>query len=228
LGRILDKNETVGIRAIVIDITESKRSDEALRTSELQSSLAMDLANIVYWELDPANDMLIFNDPFYALHGTTVEREGGYRMTREEYTKRFVHPDDQLRIEQVMERNITRSGPASLGDIEHRIIRRDGEVRNIIVRASIAKDASGNLIKRYGANQDITERRQMEKAVRESGEQFERLFKESPLGMVKVGADGRFIRANAAFCNMLGYTEHELASLNTSGGRRVSISPYFP
>jgi PAS domain S-box-containing protein/putative nucleotidyltransferase with HDIG domain len=54
----------------------------------------------------------------------------------------------------------------------------------------------------------------MAKALQESGEQFEKLFMESPLGMVIVGADFFFIRANAAFCGMLGYTEKELTSLH--------------
>ena len=76
------------------DITERKKSEEALRISQSRLSEAMDLANIVYWEVDPADNAYIFNDPFYAFYGTTAEKEGGYRMTREEYFKRFVHPDD--------------------------------------------------------------------------------------------------------------------------------------
>jgi PAS domain S-box-containing protein len=54
---------------------------------------------------------------------------------------------------------------------------------------------------------------QSEKALRASEEQFRKMFEGSPIGMVMVGADFRFVRANAAFCEMLGYTEKELASL---------------
>jgi PAS domain S-box-containing protein/putative nucleotidyltransferase with HDIG domain len=54
----------------------------------------------------------------------------------------------------------------------------------------------------------------MANALQESGEEFEKLFMESPLGMVTVGADGRFIRVNTAFCRMLGYTEQKLTSLH--------------
>ena len=76
------------------DITDRKKSEEALRISQSRMAEAMDLANIVYWEVDPAGNLYIFNDPFYDFYGTTAEKEGGYRMTREEYIKRFVHPDD--------------------------------------------------------------------------------------------------------------------------------------
>jgi PAS domain S-box-containing protein/putative nucleotidyltransferase with HDIG domain len=213
LNPVLDEGKTVGFRAIVIDITESKRSEEALLTSQRQLSEATDLAKIVYWEVDPTDNVFSFNDSFYAFYGTTAEQEGGYRMTREEFSKRFVHPDDLQLVRRFMEKNTTITGAGSSSDLEHRIIRRDGEVRHILVRASVVNDDSGRIVKRYGANQDITDRNKMAEALQESGEQFEKLFMESPLGMVIVGADFLFIRANAAFCRMSGYTEKELTSL---------------
>ncbi len=59
---------------------------------------------------------------------------------------------------------------------------------------------------------DITERTQMEKAVQESEGQFREIFEGSPIGIVMVSADFHFVRANASFCRMTGYTEQELAS----------------
>ena len=209
---VIVAGEVVGVAGVVRDITERKRSEEALRTSQLQLTEAMDLAHIVYWESDPLAETYTFNDPFYALYGTTAEQEGGYRMTREDYAKRFMHPDDLAGYHQFVEENTLRPRDET-ADVEHRIVRRDGEVRDILTRARIVKDDSGRVIKRYGANQDITERKRMEKVVQESEEQFKKIFEESPIGMVTVGADFRFIRANAAFCKMLGYTEQELTSL---------------
>jgi PAS domain S-box-containing protein/putative nucleotidyltransferase with HDIG domain len=202
------------IQCNIRNITRRKKSEEALRISQVQLSQAMDLAKVVHWELDPKSHTYLFNDPFYVLYGTTAEQEGGYRMTREEYMKRFLHPDDLPLFEQAVKENITEAQSAFLPYLEHRIIRRDGEVRHVQVRASVVKDDSGRVVKRYGANQDITDRKEMAKSLQESGEQFEKLFMESPLGMVMVGADGRFIRANTAFCRMLDYTEQELTSLH--------------
>jgi two-component system, cell cycle sensor histidine kinase and response regulator CckA len=144
------------------DVTERKKSEEALAASQLHLSEAMDLAHIVYWEFDSANNVYIFNDPFYAFYGTTAEKEGGYRMTREEYFKRFVHPDDRPHISPVVAQRMATPDLEILHDIEHRIVRRDGEVRHVLVRARAVKDKSGRIIKRYGANQDITQRRQSE------------------------------------------------------------------
>ncbi len=52
-----------------------------------------------------------------------------------------------------------------------------------------------------------------EVALRESEERFRRIFEDGPLGMVMVGADQRILRANAAFSQMVGYSESELSSL---------------
>ena len=122
----------------------------------------MDLAHIVYWEFDPTAQMYVFNDPFYAFYGTTAEQEGGYLVAREDYAKRFIHPDDIPLHYQFVKENTLRPDLEFSADIEHRIIRRDGVVRHIHARARVVKDDSGRVIKRYGANQDITERKQAE------------------------------------------------------------------
>ena len=67
-------------------ITEQRQAEEALRENEVRLSHATELlAGIVYWEHDEAAQEYIFNDAFYALYGTTADREGGYRMARDKY-----------------------------------------------------------------------------------------------------------------------------------------------
>ena len=152
----------VGASSIGRDITARKRAEEALLTSQLHLSEAMDLAKIVYWELDSTTRTFVFNDSFYAFYGTTADREGGYRMASEEYFKRFIHPDDRAMVRQSAEENRSGKDPEFLVDIEHRIIRRDGEVRHILTRTRGFRDEAGHITRCYGANQDITERRRLE------------------------------------------------------------------
>ena len=157
-----DNGDPIEIMGIARDITERKRMEEVLRRSELQLSQAMDLADIVYWEYDPVENVQIFNDAFYAFYGTTAEREGGYRMTGEEYRKRFVHPDDQPGVLETVQRILAENITGPLPPIEHRVVRRDGKVRHTVVLATNVMDASGRLIRRYGVNQDITNRKEVE------------------------------------------------------------------
>ena len=154
--------EDGGTVTMLSDITARKSAEEALLTSQLHLSVAMDLTRIVYWERDEAAGELIFNDAFYAFYGTTAEQEGGYRMAAEEYSKRFIHPDDRAMVRQSAQNSRSGKEPEFLVDIEHRIIRRDGEVRHILARMRGFRDVEGRITRCYGANQDITERKQAE------------------------------------------------------------------
>jgi len=60
---------------------------------------------------------------------------------------------------------------------------------------------------------DITERKFSEDTLRESEERFRKIFEESPISIVMTGKDLGIIRANSAFCKMLGYKEEELKSV---------------
>ncbi|MCX6696614.1 MAG: hypothetical protein NTV84_03490, partial [Methanoregula sp.] len=73
---------------------EGRQAEERLTRSQIQLAAAMDLAHIVNWEYDVASGIFTFNDRFYALYGTTAEREGGYQMPAEVYAREFVHPDE--------------------------------------------------------------------------------------------------------------------------------------
>jgi len=60
---------------------------------------------------------------------------------------------------------------------------------------------------------DITERKQAESILRESEERFRKIFEESPFGIIMTGKDLGIIRANDAFCKMLGYREEDIKAL---------------
>jgi PAS domain S-box-containing protein len=151
-----------GYRGFDRNITERQQADEALRISQLHLSEAMDLAHIAYWDAEPSTDTLIFNDRFYAFCGTTAKLEGGYRMKRKEFSRRFVHPDDQQEVNALIIEAILNPEAESVYDHEHRLLRRDGKVRHVLSRIKIIKDAAGFPLRVFGANQDITERKLIE------------------------------------------------------------------
>jgi PAS domain S-box-containing protein/putative nucleotidyltransferase with HDIG domain len=152
----------LAIEGTVENVTARREAEDALRASQLKLSEAMDLARIVHWEVDVSTEEFVFNDPFYAFYGTTAEQEGGYRMSREEYGRRFVHPDDMWVFRQVAEKRLASRDREFLLDAEHRIVCRDGEVRHILVRIQISKDDTGRVTRYCGANQDVTKRKQAE------------------------------------------------------------------
>jgi PAS domain S-box-containing protein len=138
-------------------------AEEELRAAQHQISVAMDMAKLVYWDMDMVRGLFIFNDRFYSLYGTTAEKEGGYLMKIDVYLDEFVHPDDRSRVAKVIENNL--SSTIGINQLEHRIIRRDGQIRDILVCTEMDRDLKSIPFHAYGANQDITERKKAEVAL---------------------------------------------------------------
>jgi PAS domain S-box-containing protein len=154
------------------DITERKEAEEALRESQRVLAEAMDLANLVTWECDLRTGILTFDDRFSTLYGTTAEQKSINHMTAAAYLQDIVHPEDRGILDEEDENNRKTTDPHYVSKREYRIIRRDGEIRHIEMCVGITKDAEGRTIKTYGVNQDITERKKTEEALRRANRQL--------------------------------------------------------
>ena len=58
------KGEFAATLAVVVDITERKRAEARLRTSEANLSNALEMAHLGHWEYDVTKDLFTFNDQF--------------------------------------------------------------------------------------------------------------------------------------------------------------------
>jgi putative nucleotidyltransferase with HDIG domain/PAS domain S-box-containing protein len=121
-----------------------------------------------------------------------------------------VHPDDLWIFRQIAEKRLANREPEFLQDAEHRIIRRTGEVRHIMVRAQASRDATGRVTRYYGANQDITERKEAEEALSQKAAFLEALVNTSFDGILVVDGGGKKIFQNQKTAKLWGIPQHVL------------------
>ncbi len=210
----------VKIYGVNQDITARKEVEEKLRQSRLQLAEAMELAHVVNWELDVKTGDYLLNDAFYTFLATTAEKEGGYRMPFDVYIKRFFHPDDKWLLEDRRTRILEIDGPDHLEELEHRIVRQDSEIRHVITRTRVIRDNTGNIVRVYGTNQDITERKEMEEILRRNSFQLAAAMELASIaGWEFDAATGEFIFTDAIY-KLLGTTAEK------EGGYRMSGKEY--
>ncbi|HKK42086.1 MAG TPA: PAS domain-containing protein, partial [Bacteroidales bacterium] len=162
---IYNSGEMIRKTGVVLDITERKRNEDALIASEAQLSNALQIARAGHWEYDVDSDEFKFNDHFYSIFHTTVDKAGGYTMSSAEFAEKYVHPEDMDVVKTEIHRAIETTDPGYTSELEHRVIFPDGKIGYVAVRIFIIKNEKGRTIKTYGINQDITERKRSEEAL---------------------------------------------------------------
>ncbi len=148
------------------DISERKEAEEILRVNEARLAEALDIARLGNWEYDVEKDIFTFNDHFYSVFRTNVKEVGSYKLSSAEYAQRFVHPDDLPIVGVEIEKALTSKERFYSASLEHRIIFPDGTTGYISVNINVERDENGKILRYYGANQDVTERKQAEEVIR--------------------------------------------------------------
>jgi PAS domain S-box-containing protein len=103
---------------------------------------------------------------------------------------------------------IGRGGAIAPFDTE--VLAKDGHARNVSLALSPIRNAVGEVVGASAIARDIGKRLRAKKKLHESEELFRQAFENAPFGMCVTRADGSFIRANGAFCKMVGYSASEL------------------
>lgn len=137
------------------DITERRKEEQELLRSREDLRLALAAGNMGTWVWERSSGRVTRDRTLQALYGLDVEPAAG---SFEEWVE-LVHPDDRERVLHEVERAVAEEGTYEL---EHRVVRPDGEVRWLARRGAAYHDGGGEVVGTRGVVVDITGRKRAE------------------------------------------------------------------
>jgi PAS domain S-box-containing protein len=184
-----------------MDITERKRAEEALQGSEEKYRRLFEEANDAIFLADVETGIILdANRAAEHLLGRPTKEIVGMHQTQ-------LHAPDKAEYYKNKFREHVEAGHAV--DFEAEVFREDGGIVPVYISASVITLRGREIIQ--GIFRDVTERKRIEKVLRESEEKFYKAFHRNPsASAINAMKDGKFVDVNEGFCLITGYTHEEV------------------
>ncbi|MDP2822085.1 MAG: PAS domain S-box protein [Sulfuritalea sp.] len=151
-------------RAVVVDITEHKQVERALRESERRFRDVADISADWIWEVDTAGRYTYASESVQALLGYAPDEIIGKTAFD------LMPPDEALRVGEAFAAIVMRE--ESFRDLENIVLDSAGGRHDTLTNGTPVRDAAGKVIGYRGVDRDITKRKQAEKTLAASQQRF--------------------------------------------------------
>lgn len=200
------RGEVAGVVGISRDITERKVAEKTIVEARTRLEEAQRAARLGSWVWDEVAGRVWWSDGCYEVLG--LDPASG-PPSFEKFLA-MIHPDDR---DAAAGREAAVRAGANEFAADVRFVRPDGRVVWVHSRARAVRGPGGELIRVEGIDQDVTDRKHAELALRDSDERFRALFDHASDAIFLQEDGGRVLDVNRAACESLGYTRDELVGL---------------
>jgi PAS domain S-box-containing protein len=192
----------VRITGILRDISVRKGLEATLDEQRARLNAAFDQSAVGMVELSTDDRVLHANDRYCEIIGRKQGQVLGCR------TAEFIHPDDQPERATALAR--LRSGRSRSYVAERRYLRPDGSVVWAVVSHTLADPGGGREPHVFTTVQDLTDRKRAEAALAEDRAWLAAALDQAAVGIVHGHLDGRLLRVNQRFCEIVGRSRDEV------------------
>ncbi|MFQ5704980.1 MAG: PAS domain S-box protein [Gemmatimonadales bacterium] len=179
-------------------------SELELGSGEQRYKTLARLSPVGVFRTDPAGACLYVNERWCEIAGLSPEEALGGGWVK------GLHPDDRERIVREWYDAVRENRPFRS---EYRFRRGDGVTTWVMGEAVAELGARGEIVGHVGTITDITARKRVEKALRDSESHFRAVFDHAGIGMAVGDLRGRILQCNRAMCAFLGYDSEEIEGL---------------
>jgi diguanylate cyclase (GGDEF)-like protein/PAS domain S-box-containing protein len=137
---------------------------------------------------------------------------------------KVVHPGDRDRVRRTIDEALEGSG---LYDVEHKVVRPNGEVRTVHRRAEVVRGAEGEVLRMIGTVHDITERKDAEERLMEAEERYRTVVEEQADLVCRFLPDLTVTFANEAYYRYFALKPEEVIGSSFLGRIPVEDRVYF-
>lgn len=164
-----DEGRVLRTIATIQDITDRKHAEEALRESEEKFRAVADNIAQLAWMADAGGSTVWFNHRWFDYTGTTFEEMQGWGW-------KSVHDPDH--VDRVADKWTRTVKALEVWEDTFPLRGKDGQYRWFLSRAIPIRDESGNVVRWFGTNTDITERKEAEEALQQARDELEERVRE--------------------------------------------------
>ncbi len=208
-----EKGVLTGIHGVSRDITEQKRAQEELRKSENKFRLLAERISDIVWTADMNLKEQYVSPSIERVLGFTPEERLRQPLDQQMTPASLLYASETLARELALEKQGI-ADPQRKVRLELEYYHKDGSTRWMETMVTGIRDEHGALVELYGVSRDITERRQMEEALRQSEEKY-RLIAENTGELITVtDMNFRFTYISPSITRTHGYTVDEAMKLS--------------
>src|SRR2546425_9299522 len=182
---------------------ELSEAFEKLRQEAARLQTVIDTVPSFLWTSLPDGSKEYLNKRWYEYTGLSLEEGKGWGW------EVVVHPDD---LDRLIREWLALVDARKPGELETRIRRYDGEYRWFLIRIVPQLDAEGNVVRWFGSNTDIEDRKRAEKKLNEEERELRRITDAIPQTIVVLDAKGHPLYANQTMLDYTGLTMEDVTS----------------